>query len=247
MVLLDSSSPEQFTRMPAYAGQYALMRRGLALLPTLNRLGLGRMLARPPTCRHPPPTRSRRLTSTARAARNGRDEVSMIPEVFAAGAGTHHPRRPAAGRADRLREPHDGRLGRRPGPARRSSRPTSVHRTADSTHAGLLEDRDGASRVGARHHPGRRLGPHRHAAGPGVTCRRRGRGKDTHTPAHEPSKATRRLRGYAALRALCWRSCRRSPVGRRAESCRPPRAPDELLTREPGPWTDPQSESSLRS
>ena len=42
MVLLDSSSPEQLTRIPAYAGQYAVMRRGLALLPTLNRLGLGR-------------------------------------------------------------------------------------------------------------------------------------------------------------------------------------------------------------
>ena len=30
MVLLDSSSPEQFTEIPAYPGQYAVMRRGLA-------------------------------------------------------------------------------------------------------------------------------------------------------------------------------------------------------------------------
>src|SRR5207237_117833 len=35
MVLLDSSSPHQFTLVAAYPGQYAVMRRGLALLPTL--------------------------------------------------------------------------------------------------------------------------------------------------------------------------------------------------------------------
>ena len=62
MVLLDSSSPEQFTAIPSYAGQYAVMRRGLALLPTVNRLGLGRAVAAASgrTCRRPRPTRSRR-------------------------------------------------------------------------------------------------------------------------------------------------------------------------------------------
>ena len=40
MVLLDSSSPEQFTVVTRYAGQYPLMRRGLALLPTVARLGV---------------------------------------------------------------------------------------------------------------------------------------------------------------------------------------------------------------
>ena len=33
MVLLDSSSPEQLTEDPAYAGQYAVMRRVIALCP----------------------------------------------------------------------------------------------------------------------------------------------------------------------------------------------------------------------
>ena len=41
MVLLDSSSPYQFTKIAAYPGQYAAMRRGLALLPTLARFGTG--------------------------------------------------------------------------------------------------------------------------------------------------------------------------------------------------------------
>ena len=40
MVLLDSSSPQQFTAVPAYPTQYAVMRRGLAILPTLARVGL---------------------------------------------------------------------------------------------------------------------------------------------------------------------------------------------------------------
>ena len=58
MVLLDSSSPYQFTAMPAYAGQYAVMRRGLAVLPTLYRLGLGRLVyaVQPSTCPSPPRT-----------------------------------------------------------------------------------------------------------------------------------------------------------------------------------------------
>ena len=63
MVLLDSSSPEQFTRMPAYAGQYAVMRRGFALLPTLNRLGLGRAI---PAARLPAADSRRRSTRSPR-------------------------------------------------------------------------------------------------------------------------------------------------------------------------------------
>ena len=60
MVLLDSSSPYQLTKIPAYPGQYAVMRRGLALLPTLARLGLARGWPRRPTCPPRQPTRSRR-------------------------------------------------------------------------------------------------------------------------------------------------------------------------------------------
>src|SRR4051794_5348724 len=45
LVLLDSSSPEQFTQMPAFAGQYALMMRPLyGMLPTLSRFGLGQLV-----------------------------------------------------------------------------------------------------------------------------------------------------------------------------------------------------------
>ena len=71
LVLPDSASPEQFTRMPAYPGQYAVLRRAYALIPTLSSLGLGQVPATSPPAgrrrregqrdhRHPPrPARGR--------------------------------------------------------------------------------------------------------------------------------------------------------------------------------------------
>jgi hypothetical protein len=81
MVLLDSSSPEQFSLIPSYPGQYAAMRRGLAILPTLARLGLGHVIASS-NLSGEDASRVKAMTSTARAFRNGRDELSMIPAVF---------------------------------------------------------------------------------------------------------------------------------------------------------------------
>ena len=58
MVLLDSSSPEQFTEISGYAGQYAVMRRALALAPTSAGSGWAGSSPpwRPPTCPAPEPT-----------------------------------------------------------------------------------------------------------------------------------------------------------------------------------------------
>jgi pimeloyl-ACP methyl ester carboxylesterase len=82
MVLLDSSSPAQMDSIPSYPGQYAMMRRGLALLPTLARIGLGRLFGSGSGLSGAAADRARAMTSTVRAARNGRDEISMIPTVF---------------------------------------------------------------------------------------------------------------------------------------------------------------------
>lgn len=83
MVLLDSSSPEQLDSIPSYPGQYAMMRRGLAFLPTLARIGLGPLFGSGSGLPGGAAAdRARAMTSTARAARNGRDELSMIPTVF---------------------------------------------------------------------------------------------------------------------------------------------------------------------
>ncbi len=64
MVLLDSSSPHQFD-LPAYPVQYALMRRGVALMPMLARLGLGPVLG-----------------ADVRTQRNSRDEIATLPRLF---------------------------------------------------------------------------------------------------------------------------------------------------------------------
>ena len=80
-MLLDGSSPEQYTRVPGYAGQYALMRRGLALMPALDRVGLGRLLPASPLPA-PAAEQVKALTQTARGASNGRDELSVLLDTF---------------------------------------------------------------------------------------------------------------------------------------------------------------------
>jgi pimeloyl-ACP methyl ester carboxylesterase len=43
MVLLDASSPQQFTILPKYASQYSRMKRMYGVLPTLTRIGIARL------------------------------------------------------------------------------------------------------------------------------------------------------------------------------------------------------------
>jgi pimeloyl-ACP methyl ester carboxylesterase len=139
MVLLDSSSPEQLTRMPDYAGQYALMRRGLALMPTLSRLGLGRVMA--PTSHLPAPAADQveAMTATPRAFRNGRDEVSVILDVFAqAQALTTLGDRPLAVLTASENLTTNGWVGAQDELARLST--DHVHRIVHSSHSGLVED-----------------------------------------------------------------------------------------------------------
>ena len=139
MVLLDSSSPEQFTRISAYAGQYAVMRRGLALLPTVDRLGLGRMLA--PASHLPAPAAGQvdALAATPRAARNGRDELSVVLDVFTqAQALTTLDDRPLAVLTTTESLDGAGWAGAQDRLARLST--NQVHRTVDATHAGIIED-----------------------------------------------------------------------------------------------------------
>lgn len=71
LVLLDSTSPRQFTAIPGYPLQYALMRRAYGVLPAVARLG-GRMLVGPGDA----------MSATPRAARNARDELSSLPDVL---------------------------------------------------------------------------------------------------------------------------------------------------------------------
>ena len=44
VVLLDSMHPEQYERMPSWPGFYEMYRRASAVMPSLSRLGVGRMI-----------------------------------------------------------------------------------------------------------------------------------------------------------------------------------------------------------
>lgn len=117
MVFLDSSSPRQFTDIPSYPAQYELMRRGFAIWPTLTRFGLG----------------------STEAARNSRDEVAMIPDVFEqAQALSSLGDRPLAVLTASENLATDGWSAAQDRIASLSI--DSVHRNVESTHAGLLDD-----------------------------------------------------------------------------------------------------------
>ena len=148
MVLLDSSSPRQLTDIPSYAGP--VRRHATRLRPAahVSRAGTGATGRR----RLPPPAHvgrpGRAMTSTLRAARNARDEMTIVPEVFEqAQALTTLGDRPlvvltASENLD------DARAGRPP----RTSSPAvdqPAHRDVDSTHQGLVETTPAAESVRA--------------------------------------------------------------------------------------------------
>ena len=147
MVLLDSSSPQQFTAISGYAGQHAVMRRALALTPTLSRLGLGRVVAAltPSHLSAPDAERLRSLTAGARGARSMTAEWSALPQVFGqAQALTTLGARPLVVlTASESAQQTGGWVAAQDRLAALSSR--SAHRVVESTHAGLLEDQLGAA------------------------------------------------------------------------------------------------------
>ncbi len=82
MVLLDSSSPDQATRIQGFTTQLSMMRRVLALVPSLYRLGIGHVV--PGGSRLPEPAADRvdALASTPAAARNLHDEQAVLLDVL---------------------------------------------------------------------------------------------------------------------------------------------------------------------
>jgi pimeloyl-ACP methyl ester carboxylesterase len=147
MVLLDSSSPEQFTAISSYSGQYAVIHRVEALTPTLNRLGLGRAVAAV-TSSHLPTTAADEvtaLTASAHGARSASAEWQVLPTLFEqARALTTLGHRPLAVlTASESTQKTEGWLAAQNRLAALSTR--SVHRVVDSTHIGLLEDEHGSA------------------------------------------------------------------------------------------------------
>jgi pimeloyl-ACP methyl ester carboxylesterase len=141
LVLLDSASPEQFTRLPDYPGQYRWMMRPLyGVLPTLSRLGLGQLVPGASTLPAADAATVNAMTSAPKSYRSQRDEVSMLHEVFAqAQALTTLGGRPLAVlTASATSTGTDGWDDAQDQLAALAT--NSVHRTIDSTHEGLLQD-----------------------------------------------------------------------------------------------------------
>lgn len=85
MVLLDGQPAEAFEGLPAFPAFYAVLRRVCALLPSLARLGVGRLLSHGGVDGLPPASREmqRFSDSSARGARSLRDEVIELPTALA--------------------------------------------------------------------------------------------------------------------------------------------------------------------
>ncbi len=142
MVLLDSSSPEQFTAISGYAGQYAVVHRVMALTPTLDRLGIGRLVAAVVPSHLPAPAAAeeRFLTADARGARSASAEWQVLPDVFeqAQSLTTLGSRPLAVLTASESLQKTPGWGAAQDRLAALSSR--SEHQVVESTHLGLLED-----------------------------------------------------------------------------------------------------------
>jgi pimeloyl-ACP methyl ester carboxylesterase len=80
VVLLDSMHPEQYTKIESWPGFYQMFRRVSALLPSMSRLGIGRMLYQSAYGELPALARDeqRAFWSTPRHARSVRDEFSKL-------------------------------------------------------------------------------------------------------------------------------------------------------------------------
>ena len=150
MVLLDSSSPYQLTAIPSFAGQYAVTRRALALLPSLSRLGLGRLAPGNAALPRPAADQVAMFSASTRGLRNVRDEQSVLLDVFAqARALTTLDGKPLV--VLTASENLDEMPGWGAAQDRLAGLSTNTsHRHATATHVGLLEDpHDAATTVGA--------------------------------------------------------------------------------------------------
>ncbi|MEP9363021.1 alpha/beta fold hydrolase [Nocardioides sp. CN2-186] len=145
MVLLDSSSPDQFELISTMSSEFALTRRVVALLPSLSRLGLGHLVPASFVSRLPQPAADqvRALATSPQGLRNQRDEQAAIPALF-------RQAQALTGLGDRplvvvTALDHD-EVGWREAQDRLAALSTnSSHRFAPTDHPGILDDEAGAT------------------------------------------------------------------------------------------------------
>ena len=167
VVLLDSMHPEQYERMPSWPGFYEMYRRASAVMPSLSRLGVSRLINATSYGDLPAPQRTRSASCCPPRAHNRsvRDEFNQIRTAMGQAAeldtlgdlpldGRHR----QAGHEASWFPMQDDLLGL-------STNSTQVE-VADATHKTLLTNEDTAAAGERRHRRGRRSRPYRHA-GPG--------------------------------------------------------------------------------
>jgi pimeloyl-ACP methyl ester carboxylesterase len=143
MVLLDSTTPNQFTVLPDFASEYSLSRRMFAVLPSLARLGVAQVLPASAFSSLPEPAASqvRAFATSPRQMRNVRDEQSVYRQVFEqAQALTTLDGKPLV--VLTATETQQGTKGWSAAQDRLATLSTnSQHRIAEATHVGLLDDK----------------------------------------------------------------------------------------------------------
>ncbi|HXH94146.1 MAG TPA: alpha/beta fold hydrolase, partial [Thermoanaerobaculia bacterium] len=152
MVLLDSTSPDQFTRVPQYPRFWDGYRRVSALFPSLGRFGIGRTAYRTSFDALPSQSRDEQLAfwPTPRMARSQLDEWTAAPAVMRQA----HALKSLGDRPliviTAQREALDGWLPLQAELAKLST--NGVHRVQDATHQSIVESRvDSARSVEAIH------------------------------------------------------------------------------------------------
>ena len=145
VVLLDSMHPRQYQRMASWPGFYEMFRRASAVMPTLARLGVGRLIYGTQYRDLPAPQRDqeRAFLSTPRHNRSVRDEFRMIRTAMNQAAELHTlgnvPLAVVTARSDHEADwfPMQDDLT--------TLSTNSVHRYLDdATHAMVVEDEDTA-------------------------------------------------------------------------------------------------------
>jgi pimeloyl-ACP methyl ester carboxylesterase len=145
LVLLDSSSPHQYTDQPDFPGTYAMMRRLLPVMPALARVAVTRLAPASPSAALTPVAAAQvqAFAASPRGARNMRDEQSQLRNVFtqAQALATFDPKPLAVVTARANADDTKGWAAAQDRMAALSS--NSTHWTADTTHVGLLDDTSG--------------------------------------------------------------------------------------------------------
>jgi pimeloyl-ACP methyl ester carboxylesterase len=147
MVLLDSSSPQQFTALPDYPLEYQMMRRLYSVAPAIARLGVLRLLPTSALSSAPQPAAAQvsEFETSSRGLENARDEVSRFHDAFRQAAELR-----TLGSKPLVVLTASGSLQDTKGWAREQDQlarlsTNTARATADSSHAGVVDSASGSA------------------------------------------------------------------------------------------------------